>query len=139
MPTNATMLERTLDHSVTGKRPLAKRIAKAYRVLVRDRWGETETALEKRARRADIEPPRDDGASKVRTLNGLEIGEEGMVVRLSGCKIARLKLSSLGVVPGATVVLEQRRPALVFRMGQSRFAVDEDLGSAIEVRPARPS
>lgn len=71
-------------------------------------------------------------------MSGLELGELGVVVRLCGCRIARLKLSSLGVVPGAEVVLEQRRPALVFRMGQSRFAVDEDLGASIEVRAARP-
>jgi Fe2+ transport system protein FeoA len=77
-----------------------------------------------------------EGAADGSTLCGLPLGEEGVVVRLHGSAASRMKLFSLGVVPGAGVVLEQRRPGIVFRMGHSRFAVDEELGSSIEVRSA---
>ncbi len=104
-----------------------------------ERNGRKRAAAEPAEHRTDpsIRAHANGAAEGVRALSGLPIGEEGVVVRLNGSRGSRLKLSSLGVLPGAGVVLEQRRPALVFRMGRSRFAVDEDLGSSIEVRATK--
>ncbi len=69
------------------------------------------------------------------TLGALSLGTEAVVVRLNGSASSRIKLCTIGVVPGAPLVLEKLKPAVVFRMGRSRFAVDRELGDSIEVRP----
>ena len=45
------------------------------------------------------------------------------------------KLAALGVLPGVAIVLVQRSPAFVFRMGHAEFAVDAELAGHIRVRP----
>ena len=44
------------------------------------------------------------------------------------------KLAAIGVLPGIGVVLLQRSPAFVFRMGHAEFAVDAELAAHIRVR-----
>jgi Fe2+ transport system protein FeoA len=44
------------------------------------------------------------------------------------------KLAALGVLPGVAIVLVQRSPAFVFRMGHAEFAVDAGLAGHIRVR-----
>lgn len=138
MQLDATVNERLPETRAARRRPtFARGLTRAYRVLLGTHRGETESARAMLARETDGKTPRearDHASPGTCTLKDLGIGEEAEVLRLLGCRIVRLKLSSLGVVPGAGVVLEQRRPGLVFRMGRSRFAVDEDLGSSIEVR-----
>ncbi len=47
---------------------------------------------------------------------------------------AARKLAALGVLPGVEVVLVQRSPAFVFRMGHAEFAVDAELAGHVRVR-----
>jgi Fe2+ transport system protein FeoA len=47
----------------------------------------------------------------------------------------RARLSALGVVPGSEVLLVQRRPAPVIRIGQTEVAVSEQILGEIRVEP----
>jgi DtxR family transcriptional regulator, Mn-dependent transcriptional regulator len=40
----------------------------------------------------------------------------------------------MGVLPGTSITLIQNFPSYVFQLGQSQFAIDKDLASAIYVR-----
>jgi len=68
-------------------------------------------------------------------LTALAEGERGRVTCLHdpGGSPAR-KLAAIGVLPGVEVVLVQRSPAFVFRMGHAEFAVDAELAGHIRVR-----
>jgi Fe2+ transport system protein FeoA len=71
-------------------------------------------------------------------LTDLSPGQRGTVLRLEvGDAGQRHKLMALGVLPGTAIELERRSPAFVFRVGFSRFAVDERMASAVivEVTP----
>lgn len=46
-----------------------------------------------------------------------------------------VRLSNLGVVPGALVVLLQKRPAAVIAIGETTLAVDSEIAGSIYVRP----
>ena len=48
----------------------------------------------------------------------------------------RVRLSNLGLVPGASVVLQQRRPAAVVQVGETTLALDPEIAAAIYVRRA---
>jgi DtxR family Mn-dependent transcriptional regulator len=57
------------------------------------------------------------------------------VVYIAPREPARLiRLSNLGVVPGATVRLQQRSPAAVLRVGETTLAVDADVAGEIYVK-----
>ncbi len=63
---------------------------------------------------------------------------EGAVARVTcledpGGTAAR-KLAAIGVLPGVGLVLVQRSPAFVFRIGHAEFAVDAELADRIRVR-----
>jgi DtxR family Mn-dependent transcriptional regulator len=65
----------------------------------------------------------------------LAIGEEGRVVFISPRAPERMtKLSSLGIVPGATVRLQQRKPAAVLRVGETTLALDSEAAGEIYVK-----
>ena len=65
----------------------------------------------------------------------LAIGEEGRVVFISPRAPERMtKLSSLGLVPGATVRLQQRKPAAVLRIGETTLALDSEAAGEIYVK-----
>lgn len=68
-------------------------------------------------------------------LTALAEGEVARVTCLAdpGGPAAR-KLAALGVLPGVEVVLVQRAPAFVFRIGHAEFAVDAELAGHIRVR-----
>ncbi len=120
---------------------LSRPLASMRRVLCTNGYGEpraTEQGVATNGHKSNGKGLENGAMGAVRPLSRLSIGAKGVVVRLSGSRRSRLKLASLGVVPGAGLVLEQRRPALLFRMGRSRFAVDEELGASIEVCLAEP-
>jgi len=68
-------------------------------------------------------------------LSALREGQAGRVTCLEdpGGAAAR-KLAALGVLPGVEVVLVQRSPAFVFRIGHAEFAVDAGLAGHVRVR-----
>jgi len=68
-------------------------------------------------------------------LSALREGEAAWVTCLEdpGGPAAR-KLAALGVLPGVALVLVQRSPAFVFRIGHSEFAVDAELAGHVRVR-----
>ena len=71
----------------------------------------------------------------VQPVDQLAIGEEGRVVFISPRVPERMtKLSNLGVVPGATVRLQQRKPAAVLRVGETTLALDSEAAGEIYVK-----
>ncbi|MDP8259114.1 MAG: metal-dependent transcriptional regulator [Candidatus Aadella gelida] len=54
-------------------------------------------------------------------------------IRTKNSKVLN-KLTSMGILPGLSVQLLRRRPAYLFQIGESQFAVDKDLASKIQVR-----
>lgn len=71
----------------------------------------------------------------VQPLDQLPVGEEARVVYIAPREPARLiRLSNLGVVPGATVRLQQRSPAAVLRVGETTLAVEADVAGEIYVK-----
>lgn len=68
-------------------------------------------------------------------LTTLAEGERGRVTCLQepGSRPTG-KLAAMGVLPGAELVLLQRYPAFVFRIGHSDFAVDTELAGRVRVR-----
>jgi Flp pilus assembly protein TadD/Fe2+ transport system protein FeoA len=70
-----------------------------------------------RARRADGSGPC--------SVTKLREGESGIITSILSTVPERLvKLSSLGIMPGAEVTLVQRRPAVVLRIGETTIALD---------------
>jgi Fe2+ transport system protein FeoA len=72
------------------------------------------------------------------TLAGAPLGQP-VVVRSLSFADGRLavRLAHLGLVPGATVTLRQRRPTAVVRVGETTIALQRDAAEAIAVeRPA---
>lgn len=68
-------------------------------------------------------------------LSALRVGESAVVSCLEQPGSApTAKLLAMGVLPGARVVLLQRYPGYVFRMGHSELAVDSALADRIRVR-----
>ena len=49
-------------------------------------------------------------------------------------KDALRKLIAMGVLPKAEITLQQRRPTIVFQIGRSQFAVDDELAAHVFVR-----
>jgi len=71
----------------------------------------------------------------VQPLHRLAPGESGRIVHIVPRDPRRLtRLSSLGVVPGATVRLQQKRPAVVLRVGETTLAVEPDFAEDIYVK-----
>jgi DtxR family Mn-dependent transcriptional regulator len=71
----------------------------------------------------------------VQPLGDLAVGEEGRVVFISPRAPERLtKLSNLGVVPGAVIRLQQRKPAAVLRIGETTLALDSEAAGEIYVK-----
>lgn len=70
----------------------------------------------------------------VQKLNKLAIGERATVVRLDNRHPGQLvKLSSLGVLPGAAILLRQKRPASVIAVGETTLAIDPEIAESIYV------
>ena len=75
-----------------------------------------------------------------RPLTTLATGTTAAIHRIASSDPGRLvKLSSLGVLPGAEVTLLQRRPAVLLRIGESEIALDPEVAADIWVEPAGPA
>lgn len=71
----------------------------------------------------------------VQPLVELGVGEDGHIVYIAPREPRRLvKLSSLGVVPGARVRLQQKSPAVVFLVGGTTLALEPELAAEIYVK-----
>jgi Fe2+ transport system protein FeoA len=70
-------------------------------------------------------------------LHRLRSGQRAQVVDLGSDNPARLaRLGALGLMPGSWLVVLQRRPALVVRVGETEISLDDAVASEILVRPA---
>lgn len=72
-------------------------------------------------------------------LTALREGDAGTITCLEdpGSR-ATARLAAMGVLPGAPLLLLQRFPAYVFRIGYAELAVDEALAARIRVRRGLP-
>lgn len=74
-------------------------------------------------------------AKVVSSLDALKVNQKGKIAYVHTKDHKRLqKLMAMSVLPGAAITLIQKFPSYVFQIGQSQFAVDKDLASAIYVR-----
>ena len=100
--------------------PRTSRLVEALRAL--GRW----------LRRKDAAPP-----SRVASLDRFPAGVEGEIVHVTAREPRqRVRLSNLGLVPGASVVLQQLRPAAVVHVGETTLALDPEIAAQIYVRRA---
>jgi Fe2+ transport system protein FeoA len=80
---------------------------------------------------------RADGGSAgagARPLTSLAAGQSGRVRHIvSDPPELLVKLSSLGLVPGAVVQLQQRNPAAIVRIGETTVALDSEIADGILV------
>ena len=68
-------------------------------------------------------------------LDVFPIGETGRIVYIAAREPERLvRLSHLGVVPGATIRLTQSRPAAILRLGETVIAVEPEIAGEIFVK-----
>lgn len=71
----------------------------------------------------------------VQPLEQLATGQSARIVYIVPRDPTRLvRLSSLGLVPGAIVRLEQKRPAVVVGVGETTLAVDREIAGEIYVK-----
>jgi len=79
---------------------------------------------------------RSTSARLVAPLSELKEGESGTVAYIHTKEREQLeRLMALGVLPGQSVILLQRFPSFVFRVGETQVAMDEHLAGHIYVRP----
>ena len=77
------------------------------------------------------------GSNGSRPLSALAPGQKGIVERVLAERSDRLdRLSSLGVTPGAPVVVLQMFPSIVFQCDQTELAVEREVADAILVKRA---
>ena len=70
-----------------------------------------------------------------RPLSALRPGESGIIVGITSAPERKVKLSSLGVMPGVRVLLVQRNPAVVLQIAETSIALDAEVADDIQVRP----
>jgi DtxR family Mn-dependent transcriptional regulator len=76
----------------------------------------------------------DEPGEPIEPLSRLSSGETGRVVHILAREASRLvKLSAMGVVPGAAVRVVQRKPAVVIAVGETTLALDAAITSEIYV------
>lgn len=81
------------------------------------------------------EQARTAGEVGVVALTELKVGEPGEIAYLAASDVRKMqKLMSMGVLPGTSLTLLRTYPSYIFKVGQSEFAVDEDLAREIFVR-----
>jgi DtxR family Mn-dependent transcriptional regulator len=87
--------------------------------------------------------PRGECCDKIRTeikplvtrLSDAVLGEVVRIVFITPKSRKRLeKLSSLGIVPGSSVLLLQKNPSFVMEIGETTVAVDKDITDEIYVK-----
>lgn len=75
------------------------------------------------------------GVVGVVALTELKAGEAGEIAYLSTSDPKKMqKLMNMGVLPGNQLHLSRSYPTYIFRVGNSEFAVDEDLAREIFIR-----
>lgn len=72
------------------------------------------------------------------TLDDVARGATCVVSGVDGGPALRVKLAHLGLAEGASVRVDQRRPALVLQVGATRFAVEPALARRVSVHAAGP-
>ena len=77
-------------------------------------------------RPVDLEP-------RPATLDDVPQGATCVVAAVAGDARLRVRLAHLGLAEGASVRVDQRRPALVLRVGATRFAVEPDIARRVTV------
>jgi Fe2+ transport system protein FeoA len=88
-----------------------------------DRWG----GSKRRVVAVDLHP--------VQTLDHLRPGESARVLKVSADDTPMLmKLSHLGLVPGAEIFVQQGRPAAVVRVGETSVALQRAVARQVHVR-----
>ena len=71
----------------------------------------------------------------VRSLSSLRTGARGSVVEVRSHAAGRTdRLQALGVTPGASVVVLQTFPGIVFRCDQTELAIERGVADAILIR-----
>lgn len=81
------------------------------------------------------EEARKSGDVGVVALTELKPGDEGEIAYLTTHDSKKMqKMMSMGVLPGNHIELRQAFPSYIFRIGNSEFAVDQDLALEIFVR-----
>jgi DtxR family Mn-dependent transcriptional regulator len=84
------------------------------------------------------EQARTQGEVGVVALTEMKPGEPGEIAYLAASDVRKMqKLMSMGVLPGTSVRLMRTYPSYIFKVGQSEFAVDEELAREIFVRRER--
>jgi Fe2+ transport system protein FeoA len=79
-------------------------------------------------------PPAAEG-HPVQTLDHLSPGESARVLKVSAADTPMLmKLSQLGLVPGAEVRIQQSRPAAIVRIGETTVALQRAVARLVHVR-----
>lgn len=75
-------------------------------------------------------PPRD-----LFSLSELNEGEHAELVRLTSEKVSRRNtLAVYGLVPGSRLVLQQKRPSFVIRVGETELALEADIARELVVK-----
>lgn len=76
-----------------------------------------------------------DVAPLVVRLSDFEIGSQGRIVFIIPSEAARInRLSSIGVAPGSTIRLLQKRPSYVIQVDETTIAIDPDIAREILVK-----
>ncbi|MFC1964091.1 metal-dependent transcriptional regulator [Chloroflexota bacterium] len=71
----------------------------------------------------------------VSPLSRMNPGQRGRVAYVHAPQISQLqKMMAMGILPGAPIALVQSFPSYVFQVGQTQFAVDNEIADAIYVR-----
>lgn len=73
----------------------------------------------------------------IERLLDVEVGGEGTIAFIAPDSAARLtRLATLGIAPGSSIRLLQKRPAVVIRCGETSVALEETIAREIYVRKA---
>ncbi len=73
----------------------------------------------------------------IERLLDVEVGGEGTIAFIAPDSAARLtRLATLGIAPGSSIRLLQKRPAVVIRCGETSVALEETIAREIYIRKA---
>jgi Fe2+ transport system protein FeoA len=85
--------------------------------------------------RGSAAPATAAASHPVQTLDHLRPGENALVLKVSAAEVPMLmKLSQLGLVPGAEVRMEQSRPAAIVRVGETTVALQRAVARVVHIR-----
>jgi Fe2+ transport system protein FeoA len=71
-------------------------------------------------------------------LKDIEANERGTIAYLATEDEGRLrKLMAMGAMPGLKIAMIQKFPSYVFKVGETQFAIDEEMAEGIYVRLER--